>query len=108
MRGATTGIFYGKGEVCAAGSRILVERSIYDDFVNEFAKRAENMTVGDPMDANTRLGAIVSEEQLARVLGYIEAGRSDGARLVAGGEQTTVNGKGNSSPPRCSPTSIRG
>lgn len=95
VRGATTGIFYGKGEVCAAGSRILVERSIYDDFVNEFAKRAENMTVGDPMDANTRLGAIVSEEQLARVLGYIEAGRSDGARLVAGGEQTTVNGKGN-------------
>ncbi len=95
VRGATTGIFYGKGEVCAAGSRILVERSIYDDFVNEFAKRAENMTVGDPMDANTRLGAIVSEDQLARVLGYIEAGRSDGARLVAGGEQTTVNGKGN-------------
>ncbi len=95
VRGATTGIFYGKGEVCAAGSRILVERSIYDDFVNEFAKRAENMTVGDPMDANTRLGAIVSEEQLARVLRYIEAGRSDGARLVAGGEQTTVNGKGN-------------
>lgn len=95
VRGATTGIFYGKGEVCAAGSRVLVERSIYDEFVEAFAARAEKMTVGDPMDANTRLGAIVSEEQLERVMGYVEAGKSEGARLVAGGERTAVNGKGN-------------
>jgi aldehyde dehydrogenase (NAD+) len=95
VRGATTGIFYGKGEVCAAGSRVLVERSIYDDFVTEFAGRAEKMTVGDPMDANTRLGAIVSEEQLDRVMGYVEAGKNEGARLVAGGERTSVDGKGN-------------
>jgi len=95
VRGATTGIFYGKGEVCAAGSRVLVERAIYDDFVTEFAGRAEKMTVGDPMDANTRLGAIVSEEQLDRVLGYVETGKKEGARLVAGGERTDVDGKGN-------------
>ena len=93
VRGATTGIFYGKGEVCAAGSRVLVERSIYDDFVTEFAARAEMMTVGDPMDANTRLGAIVSEAQLDRVMGYVDAGKNEGARLVAGGERTAVDGR---------------
>ncbi len=95
IRGAGTGIFYGKGEVCAAGSRILVERAVYDDFVEAFAGRAEKATVGDPMDGGTRLGAIVSEAQLERVLGYVQAGKDDGARLVAGGERTTVDGKGN-------------
>jgi len=95
VRGATTGIFYGKGEVCAAGSRVIVERSIYDEFVEAFAGRADKMTVGDPMDEKTRLGAIVSEEQLERVLGYIEAGKEEGARLVTGGERTDVDGKGN-------------
>ena len=95
VRGAATGIFYGKGEVCAAGSRVLVERSVYDDFVEEFRKRSEGMTVGDPMDKNTRLGAIVSEAQLERVLGYVEAGKKEGARLVTGGERATWEGKGN-------------
>jgi acyl-CoA reductase-like NAD-dependent aldehyde dehydrogenase len=95
VRGASTGIFYGKGEVCAAGSRILVERTIYDDFVTQLARRADQMTVGNPMESGTRLGAIVSEEQLDRVMAYVEAGRSEGARLVTGGERTTVNGKGN-------------
>ena len=95
VRGATTGIFYGKGEVCTAGSRVLVERTIYDDFVSEFAARAEKMTVGDPMGPKTRLGAIVSEAQLERVLGYVDAGKSDGARLVTGGERTQVDGRGN-------------
>lgn len=95
VRGAATGIYYGKGEVCAAGSRVLVERAIYDDFVAEFAKRAEGMTVGDPMDKGTRLGAIVTTEQLERVLGYVETGKAEGARLVTGGERTTVDGKGN-------------
>ncbi len=95
VRGASTGIFYGKGEVCAAGSRVLVERAVYDDFVEQFAGRARQMTVGDPMDEKTRLGAIVTEEQLDRVMGYIESGKSEGARLVTGGERTSVNGRGN-------------
>ncbi len=95
VRGASTGIFYGKGEVCAAGSRILVERPIYEEFVAAFAERAATMTVGDPMDEGTRLGAIVSEEQLERVLGYVAAGKDEGARLVAGGERATVGGRGN-------------
>jgi acyl-CoA reductase-like NAD-dependent aldehyde dehydrogenase len=95
VRGAGTGIFYGKGEVCAAGSRVLVERSVYDEVVEAFAARADRMTVGDPMDGGTRLGAIVSEAQLERVTGYIEKGKAEGARLVAGGERTTVDGRGN-------------
>lgn len=95
VRGASTGIFYGKGEVCAAGSRILVERAVHDDFVEAFAERADSLTVGDPMDKGTRVGAIVSEEQLERVMGYVESGKAEGARLVTGGERTTVDGKGN-------------
>jgi acyl-CoA reductase-like NAD-dependent aldehyde dehydrogenase len=95
VRGATTGIFYGKGEVCAAGSRVLVEEAVYEEFVGALAERAGQMTVGDPMDKQTRLGAIVSEEQLDRVIGYVESGKADGARLVTGGERTTVGGRGN-------------
>ncbi|MGD8321546.1 MAG: aldehyde dehydrogenase family protein [Gemmatimonadota bacterium] len=95
VRGASTGIFYGMGEVCAAGSRVLVESSVYDEFVDAFRGRAEKMTIGDPMDSGTRLGAIVTEEQLDRVMGYVEKGKEEGARLVTGGERATVNGKGN-------------
>ena len=95
VKGASTGIFYGKGEVCAAGSRILVERAVHDEFVDALAARAAKATVGDPMAPTTRLGAIVSTEQLDRVMGYVEAGRRDGARLVAGGERVKVNGRGN-------------
>ena len=95
VRGATTGIFYGKGEVCAAGSRVLVERAIYDEFVEALAGRARKMTVGDPMASTTRLGALVSEAQADRVMGYVEKGKSEGARLVAGGERVQVDGRGN-------------
>lgn len=95
VKGAAMGIFYGKGEVCAAGSRILVQREVYDEFVEALAARAEKTRVGDPMGERTRLGAIVSEEQLERVVGYIETGKAEGARLVAGGERTEVDGRGN-------------
>lgn len=94
VRGAITGIFYGKGEVCAAGSRLLVERSVRDEFVEKVAARAASMTVGDPIDPKTRIGALVSAEQRDRVLGYISAGREDGARLVAGGNPAQVDGCG--------------
>jgi len=94
VRGALTGIFYGKGEVCAAGSRLLVERSVHDEFVEKVAAKATSMTVGDPTDSKTRIGALVSAEQRDRVLGYIDAGREDGAKLVAGGNRAEVDGKG--------------
>jgi acyl-CoA reductase-like NAD-dependent aldehyde dehydrogenase len=94
VRGATTGIFYGKGEVCAAGSRILVERAVYDQVVEALAERAAGLTVGNPMEKGTRLGALVSEGQMERVLGYVQGAKEEGARLVAGGERRTVDGKG--------------
>ncbi|MYL07620.1 MAG: aldehyde dehydrogenase family protein, partial [Gemmatimonadales bacterium] len=95
VQGASMGVFYGKGEVCAAGSRILVERAVHDEFLDGLKGLAEQATVGDPMAPTTRLGAIVSGEQLDRVMGYVEAGRRDGANLVAGGERVKVNGRGN-------------
>jgi aldehyde dehydrogenase (NAD+) len=93
VRGAQTGIFYGKGEVCAAGSRLLVERGVHDQVVEELGARAKKLKPGDPFDKNTRLGAVVSKKQQETVLSYIEAGKRE-AKLVAGGNPATVNGKG--------------
>src|SRR3989454_6054650 len=63
VRGAQNGIFYGKGEVCAAGSRLLVEQTVHDQVVEQLAERARKLTPGDPFDKNTRLGAIVSRSE---------------------------------------------
>jgi aldehyde dehydrogenase (NAD+) len=95
IRGATTGIFYGKGEVCAAGSRLLVDRSIKNEFIDKVAARARKMAPGDPMDPKTRLGAISSQKQLETDLRYIESAKKEGATLVAGGERADIGtGKG--------------
>ncbi|MBM3751866.1 MAG: aldehyde dehydrogenase family protein [Acidimicrobiia bacterium] len=95
VRGATMGIFYGKGEVCAAGSRLLVEASIKDEFLAKVADRAKKMVAGDPLNPKTRLGAISSKAQMERVLGYIEAAKTEGATLLAGGERADIGtGKG--------------
>jgi aldehyde dehydrogenase (NAD+) len=93
VRGAHNGIFYGKGEVCAAGSRLLVERSVHDQVVEELAERARKLVPGDPLDRNTRLGPVVSKKQQEIVLGYIEAGKKE-AKLIAGGNPAKVNGRG--------------
>jgi aldehyde dehydrogenase (NAD+) len=95
IRGATIGIFYGKGEVCAAGSRLLVDKSIKAEFVDKLAARAKKMTAGDPMDPRTRFGALSSKKQMDSVLRYIESGKQQGATLVAGGARTDIGtGKG--------------
>jgi aldehyde dehydrogenase (NAD+) len=95
VRGATVGIFYGKGEVCAAGSRLLVDRSIKDAFIEKVAARTKKMVAGDPLDPKTRLGAIASKGQLERVLRYVETAKTEGASLVAGGSRTDIGtGKG--------------
>jgi acyl-CoA reductase-like NAD-dependent aldehyde dehydrogenase len=94
VRGAQTAIFYGKGEVCAAGSRLLVERKVHDQVVEQLAARAKKLVPGDPFDKSTRLGAVVSKRQQATVLSYVEKGKAEGARLVCGGSAATVNGKG--------------
>ena len=94
VRGAQTAIFYGKGEVCAAGSRLVVERAVHDQVVEQLAARAKKLVPGDPFDKATRLGAVVSKQQQQTVLGYIATGKAEGASLVAGGQAATVNGRG--------------
>jgi len=93
-RGALAGIFYNKGEVCAAGSRILVEESVREEFVGMLAAGAAKMKHGDPLDPATRLGPQASRSQLETVLGYVAKGKSEGARLVTGGEACPIDGKG--------------
>ncbi|MCZ6856985.1 MAG: aldehyde dehydrogenase family protein [Gemmatimonadetes bacterium] len=93
VRGAQTAIFYGKGEVCAAGSRLLVEQSVKDQVVEQLVERSKKLEPGDPLDKNTRLGAVVSKAQQETVLSYIESGKKE-ATLVAGGNARDVNGKG--------------
>ncbi len=92
VKGAITGIFYGKGEVCNAGSRLFVETKVQDEFLEKLAARASKMRPADPLDPKTRMGAIVSQEQMNSVLGYIEAGKKEGAKLVAGGNRVNVDG----------------
>jgi acyl-CoA reductase-like NAD-dependent aldehyde dehydrogenase len=92
VKGALNGIFYGKGEVCCAGSRLFVEKKVEDEFLTKLVEYSKKLKLGDPLDPKTRLGAIVSETQMRTVLGYIEAGKSEGAKLLAGGNRASVNG----------------
>ena len=78
-------IFSNNGERCTAGSRILVQRSIYKDFVQRFAERAAKIVIGDPMDERTIIGPMISPQHLAKVRGYIELGTKEGATLLCGG-----------------------
>lgn len=97
MEGAEFGILFNQGQVCSAGSRIFVQRSIYDKFVNELAERFNRVKVGLPWLKETQMGAQVDERQLEKILSYIELGKKEGARLVCGGEKITTDGleKGN-------------
>jgi aldehyde dehydrogenase (NAD+) len=87
VKGAVMGIFYNTGQACTAGSRLLVEESIHDEFMEKLVTRARGMTAGDPFDAKTRMGPLVSQEQLDRVLKYIGIGQDEGADLVLGGDR---------------------
>ncbi|TLY67390.1 MAG: 5-carboxymethyl-2-hydroxymuconate semialdehyde dehydrogenase [Gammaproteobacteria bacterium] len=78
-------IFSNNGERCTAGSRILVQKSIYGDFAARFAERARRISVGDPLDEATLIGPMISKNHLAKVRGYIEAGSKEGATLLCGG-----------------------
>ncbi|MFO1265468.1 MAG: aldehyde dehydrogenase [Rubrivivax sp.] len=84
---AAAAIFFNQGEMCSAGSRLLVDERIKDELLEKVLHAARAFEPGDPLDPRTRLGAIVDETQLRRVLGYIEAGRADGARLATGGRR---------------------
>jgi betaine-aldehyde dehydrogenase len=83
--GALFGVFINQGEVCSAGSRILVERSIHGRFVEAMVEKAKTIRLGDPMDRATKMGPLVTAKHRERVLGWVEQGRREGARLVLGG-----------------------
>ena len=88
------GVFSLNGERCTAGSRILVERPIYDEFVSRYAERAKNIVVGDPHDPATEVGALVHPEHYEKVMSYVELGKQEG-RLVAGGGRPSGLAEGN-------------
>jgi aldehyde dehydrogenase (NAD+) len=94
VEAAFWGIFWNKGEVCVAGSRILVERKIHDAFVERLARRAGSAVLGDPIDEATQIGPIASKAEFEKVVGYIEVGKSEGAKVAAGGGTRRVDGKG--------------
>jgi 5-carboxymethyl-2-hydroxymuconic-semialdehyde dehydrogenase len=84
---ALFGVFSLNGERCTAGSRILVERTVYDEVVQRLGERAAAIRVGDPADEATEVGALISTEHYERVMSYVASGRQEGARLVAGGSR---------------------
>lgn len=86
-RSAALGIFYNAGQTCHAGSRIVVDRRVKDEFLDRVVAFAGEMQPGDPLDPRTSLGAIVSAEQLERVMGYVDIGREEGVSVAAGGER---------------------
>ena len=87
VEGAHTGLFSNQGQSCCAGSRVLVEESIYDEFVERSISRASQRIVGDPFDPRTELGPLVDQSQFDKVMGYIQSGRRSGATLACGGDR---------------------
>ncbi|KAI3404388.2 hypothetical protein KGF56_002785 [Candida oxycetoniae] len=85
-------IFYNSGEVCCAGSRVLIQSGVYDEVLAKFKKAAESIKVGNPFDPETFMGAQASEIQLSKILNYIESGKGQGAKILTGGQR--CQGKG--------------
>ncbi len=88
------GIWFNQGEVCTAGSRLIVEDRIKDQFLEKVMAVGRKMMPGDPLDPKTQMGAMVDETQTRRVMGYIDAGQKEGARLAMGGKQVHVDNAG--------------
>src|SRR5215475_533105 len=87
--GSGMAVFANSGQICSAGTRLFVERKIYDEFVGRVADFGRSLRVGDGRDPETQVGPLVSEEQLKRVTGYLAIGRQEGARPLSGGERLT-------------------
>lgn len=85
VEGVMIGVFVSQGEICTAGSRLFVHDAIYDSFVGKLVAKVKGIKVGDPRKEDTQLGAIVSREQLEKILSYVEIGRKEGATLLCGG-----------------------
>jgi acyl-CoA reductase-like NAD-dependent aldehyde dehydrogenase len=93
-RAAAAAIFFNQGEMCSAGSRLLVQESVREPLLQEISRIGRSMAPGDPLDPQTTLGAMVDETQTQRVLDYIASGRSEGARLALGGERVRQHSGG--------------
>jgi acyl-CoA reductase-like NAD-dependent aldehyde dehydrogenase len=92
---ATTALYmiaYNQGQVCSAGTRLLVEAGIHDDFVDAVAEQARTARVGDPLDPTTQIGAVISQVQMDRIERYVELGREEGAELIVGGGRPSIAG----------------
>lgn len=92
---AAFGIFFNQGEICSANSRLLVERSIHDEFVERLIAKARNWQPGDPLNPASHAGAIVETRQTARIMEFIRGAQAEGAQLACGGRQLTFNGSDN-------------
>ncbi|HEV2207135.1 MAG TPA: aldehyde dehydrogenase family protein [Verrucomicrobiae bacterium] len=92
INGAANAIFFNHGQCCCAGSRLLVEREIFDDVVEGVAERAKKIRLGPGLDPGTEMGPLVSEEQLVRVTHYLNQGKQDGACYLAGGARSGERG----------------
>ena len=92
MDGLQMGILFNQGQVCCAGSRVFVQESIYDRFVEEAVKRFDQVKVGLPWEADTQMGSQISKAQMEKILKYIEVGESEGASVLCGGQQLKTEG----------------
>jgi aldehyde dehydrogenase (NAD+) len=91
-KAAAAGIFFNAGQVCSAGSRVLVQEKAYDEVVERLAARAKSLRMGDPLDRGTSLGPVISEKQMKSILDYVDIGQKEGASLVTGGEKVGQRG----------------
>ena len=91
-KAAASGIFFNAGQVCSAGSRVLVQEKVYDEVVERIAARAKSLKIGDPLDRKTALGPVISEKQMKSILDYVDIGQKEGARLVTGGTRVGERG----------------
>jgi betaine-aldehyde dehydrogenase len=94
VAGALLANFYSSGQVCSNATRVFVHRSVKAEFIERLVKRVSAMRIGDPMDPATQVGALVSEQHMHKVLGYIARGRAEGARLIIGGKRVTTGNLG--------------
>ena len=92
VQGALMGVFFNQGQVCCAGTRLFVEQKMHDEFADALARHAGSIPQGHGIDPSTQIGPLVSKEQLDRVTGYLEIGKKEGARAIAGGERNTSPG----------------
>jgi aldehyde dehydrogenase (NAD+) len=91
-KAAAAGIFFNAGQVCSAGSRVLVQEKVYDEVVERLVARAKSLRMGDTLDRGTSLGPVISEKQMKSILDYVDIGQNEGASLVTGGEKVGKRG----------------